>query len=70
MPMKRGGQPGNTNAVKHGRFSKATREAHPQAVAAREARSREWMAAAPKVDYGRVLDELARLQREAAAATS
>ena len=66
MPKrKKGGQPGNTNAVKHGKYRAATRAARLEAARKAAERNCEWAAKCPVVDYQRVLDELRRL-REAA----
>jgi hypothetical protein len=60
---KRGGQPGNENAMKHGRFSvrkRAERRAIRQAGdAERERRHAEWMATIPKTDYGAICARIA-----------
>jgi hypothetical protein len=78
---KRGGQPGNKNAVgnqnavNHGRYTAAARAAREARWAVwraewqeRERRSALWIAAQPKTDYGRIIDELKRLRREQEAA--
>lgn len=49
---KRGAQPNNTNAVSHGRFSRATRQARREAWERQCAATREWMLKMPKTDYG------------------
>ena len=55
---KRGGQPGNVNALKHGQRSKRfigeRRAAHLAETAERRARERAWADAAPKTDYGAI----------------
>jgi hypothetical protein len=52
---KRGGQPGNVNALKHGqrskRFIAERRAAHRAETEQRHAKEREWADAAPKTDY-------------------
>ena len=65
---KRGGQPNNRNALRHGRYSvrlKAERWAAGQAERD-EARRREmeWFASCPKVDYASRIDELIRLRQQ------
>jgi uncharacterized protein YjcR len=70
MPRrKRGGQPGNQNAVKHGRFSAPVRAARLAAWAEQQRRSDEWMKTMPQTDYGAIVDGLRVLkQRKEAAA--
>jgi uncharacterized protein YjcR len=53
---EKGGQPGNQNAVKHGRFSAPVRTARRAAWEDRERRSAEWMKTMPKTDYGAICD--------------
>lgn len=55
MPdRKRGGQPGNENAVKHGRYSRR-RKAERQAKAVEQAEQhRKWMRTVPKIDYATI----------------
>jgi hypothetical protein len=66
MQRKRGGQPGNQNALKHGRRSKilkrARRQARQAAWEAEQERSRAWAAACPATDYGAIADALKRLR--------
>jgi hypothetical protein len=48
MPSrKRGGQPGNTNAVTHGRYSAATRARRRAEFEAMREREQAWMAKMP-----------------------
>ena len=64
MPSrKRGGQPGNTNAVTHGRYSAATRAARRAEFEEMRAREQAWMAKLPPFPW-HVVDELKRLRRE------
>ncbi|MBR1190073.1 hypothetical protein [Bradyrhizobium sp. AUGA SZCCT0160] len=60
---KRGAQPGNWNALKHGRRSPRKRSerraAHLVQFEARRAREKAWADAAPKIDYGKVADMIA-----------
>ncbi len=60
---KRGGQPGNVNALKHGRrskrFTSERRATHRAKIEQRHAREREWASAAPKTDYGAICDAIA-----------
>lgn len=55
---KRGGQPGNVNALKHGqrskRFIAERRAAHHVETEQRHTREREWADAAPKTDYSAI----------------
>ncbi len=70
MPnRKRGGQPGNQNAVKHGRHSAPVRAARLAAGEEQQRRSEEWMKTIPQTDYGAIVDDLraARQRKEAAA---
>jgi hypothetical protein len=56
---KRGGQPGNQNAVTHGRFSEPARFARLAAAAEREEKHRRWMKTIPKTDYAAICAEMA-----------
>jgi hypothetical protein len=58
----RGGQPNNTNAVTHGRHSRATREARRKAWEAEQERSRAWAAACPQTDYAGIAEDLRRMR--------
>ena len=51
---KRGGQPGNENAVTHGRHSRRQREERRVAWEQRMAREREWASKAPQTDYSAI----------------
>ncbi|KYH01710.1 hypothetical protein SE91_27375 [Bradyrhizobium sp. DOA1] len=57
---KRGGQPGNFNALKHGRRSPRKRaerrEKYQAAADERRAGEKAWAAALPKTDYGAICD--------------
>lgn len=59
---KRGGQPGNVNALKHGqrskRFTAGRRARHQAETEERHARERAWADAAPKTDYGAICAEI------------
>ena len=73
---KRGGQPGNRNAVgnqnavKHGRYTaaaKAARWARLKEIREEERRAHaEWIKTIPKTDYGKLIDELKRERAERA----
>ena len=70
MPRKRGGQPGNQNAVTHGRHSAPVRAARLAAfkekhVAWREKQrlSDEWIKTVPKTDYPAICGGLRALRR-------
>jgi uncharacterized protein YjcR len=67
MPRKRGGQPGNQNAVTHGRYSKPLHAARLAAVQAewreRERRRSEWLKTVPETDYNSIVDALVALRR-------
>lgn len=58
----RGGQPGNFNALKHGRRSPRKRAQRRALVEARlreeQARSAAWAARMPKTDYGAICDAI------------
>jgi hypothetical protein len=54
----RGGQPGNQNAVTHGRFSAPVRVARRAAAEQRARQHREWMKAMPRTDYGAICDAI------------
>jgi hypothetical protein len=61
---KRGGQPGNENAVKHGRFRASVRaERRAALLAAAEQRriiEQAWAAKAPVIDYGAICATIRR----------
>ena len=72
MPeRKRGGQPGNQNAVKHGRHSAPVRAARrAMALALYEEskrKSAEWVKLCPPTDYDAIVDRLRELRRRKAA---
>jgi hypothetical protein len=54
----RGGQPGNQNAVTHGRFSAPVRAARRAAAERGAEQHREWMKTMPKTDYGAICDAI------------
>ena len=56
---KRGGQPGNQNAVTHGRHSAPRRAERQAAAEERRRRSDEWAATVPRTDYGAICDAIA-----------
>ena len=58
MLRKKGGQPGNQNAVTHGRHSAPRRAARRAAAEARAEQSRQWEAAIPKIDYGAICEAI------------
>jgi hypothetical protein len=61
MPTrKRGAQPGNQNAVTHGRHSAPVRAARLAARLEEQRRSDEWMKTIPATDYGAICDEIRR----------
>ena len=68
MPkLKRGGQPGNQNAVTHGRHSAPVRAARRAAVIAlneeSQRKSDEWAQMCPSINYDAICDGLRELQR-------
>ena len=77
VKRKPGGQPGNRNAVKTGRWTAEGRAAHQAACEARQEawreecrRSNEWIRAHPgyKIDYHAIIERMERERREAEAA--
>ena len=63
MPKrKRGGQPGNQNALKHGRHSAPVRDARRAAVLAlyeeSKRKSDKWIRSRPPTDYRAIVDHL------------
>ena len=72
MRRKRGAQPGNKNALRHGRYSVPLRAARLAALQAamkeREQRSDEWMNTVPATDYNAIVDQLRALRRTKEAA--
>jgi uncharacterized protein YjcR len=56
MPRNKGGQPGNQNAVTHGRFSEPVRFARRAAAGQRARQSRDWLKVIPKTDYGAICE--------------
>lgn len=56
---KRGGQPGNQNAVTHGRHSVPRRAERKAAADERQRRSDEWARSAPPTDYRGICDAIA-----------
>jgi len=71
MARKRGGQPGNQNAVTHGGHRASFRAARRTAVLALYEESRrksgEWASLCPPTDYGAIVDRLRDLKRQNAA---
>jgi hypothetical protein len=67
---KRGGQPGNTNRLKHGRRSKRLKEGRRAKWRAewreQELKSLAWSASCPKTDYAAILEEIRRERAERA----
>jgi hypothetical protein len=63
---KKGAQPGNSNALKHGRYSvpaRAARRAAWEAERAEQARRHaEWMKTIPKTDYSAICAAIERLK--------
>jgi hypothetical protein len=59
----RGGQPGNQNAVKHGRHSAPARAARLAAYEEQQRRSDEWMKTMLQKDYGAIVDGLRVLKQ-------
>jgi uncharacterized protein YjcR len=60
---KRGGQPGNQNAVTHGRFSAPVLTARQAAWDEQQRRSDEWIKTVPKTDYDAIVEGLRVLRR-------
>jgi hypothetical protein len=69
MLRRRGGQPGNQNAVTHGRFSEPVRAARRVAAEQRRERHKEWVKSLPKTGYGAICDAI-KAQRPQQAARS
>ena len=67
VAMKRGGQPGNENAVTRGRDTKTEREARRARIAALNAeerrRSAPWNANGPQIDYSAIIESLRALKQ-------
>jgi hypothetical protein len=63
IKRKPGAQPGNFNALKHGRRSKRKRAERRAVAVARlreqEERSLAWMESIPETDYGAICDAIA-----------
>jgi hypothetical protein len=63
---KRGAQPGNSNALRHGKYSvprRAERRAAREAAHAERAlRHAEWLKTIPKTDYASIVEGLKRLK--------
>jgi hypothetical protein len=60
MLRRRGGQPGNQNAVAHGRFSAPQRAQRVAAAAERNKQHREWLKTIPVTDYGAICGAIRR----------
>jgi hypothetical protein len=62
--MRRGGQPGNQNAVKHGRYREFARAERRAAMMARAEKQRihdqVWAAQMPVTDYDVICEEIRR----------
>jgi hypothetical protein len=58
MVRRKGGQPGNQNAVSHGRYSAPVRGARKAADSVRAEQHRQWLATIPKTDYGAICDAI------------
>jgi hypothetical protein len=56
---KRGGQPGNENAVTHGRHSRRRRAEREAEAAECQRKHQEWIATIPPTDYGAICDAMA-----------
>ena len=68
MPKrKRGAQPGNKNAMKHGRYTVPLRAARLASVRDafkdQQRRSDEWIKTIPKTDYAAIVEGLRALRR-------
>jgi hypothetical protein len=60
MFRKKGGQPGNRNAVTHGRFSASTRAGRIAEAAKRRTAADEWLAKIPTWDWHATCAEIKR----------
>jgi hypothetical protein len=60
---KRGGQPGNTNAVTHGGFSAATRAQRKAEFEEAQAKSQAWMAQVPRWNWEAIVKDIRRLRK-------
>ena len=58
MLRRRGGQPGNQNAVTHGRYSAPVRAKRRAVAEERAKQNRAWLKTMPKTDYGAILDTI------------
>jgi hypothetical protein len=69
---KRGGQPANRNALKHGRYSAPLRASRRSEILAaleeHERKSREWVMSCPTTDYTAIAESLSALRRQREAA--
>jgi len=72
MSKRRGAQPGNQNALKHGRYSVPLRAArlaaHRAALKEREERADECIKTVQQTDYNAIVDGLRALRRSKEAA--
>jgi hypothetical protein len=66
LGRKKGGQPGNQNAVTHGRHSAPRRAERRAAEEERQRKHGEWMATIPATDYGAIVDRLRRPKEQSA----
>jgi hypothetical protein len=68
---RKGAQPGNLNAMKHGRFSRQKRAEHLAERLAESAertrRHQEWLKTIPRTDYGAICDAIRESARKARA---
>jgi hypothetical protein len=60
MARRKGGQPGNQNAVTHGRFSEPVRAVRRAAAEERAKQHREWLKTIPATDYGAICEAIRR----------
>jgi hypothetical protein len=64
MLKRRGGQPGNQNAVTHGRFSEPVRAARRASAEQRQKQHQEWGKTLPKTDYLAICDAIKAHRRD------
>ncbi len=58
MVRRKGGQPGNQNAVTHGRFSAPRRAERKSAAEERDRQHRQWMKTMPETDYSAICEAI------------
>jgi hypothetical protein len=68
MVRRKGGQPGNQNAVSHGRYSAETRAQRLAEAAQRRTAADEWLAKIPTWDWHATCAEIARSAAKSRAA--